>query len=104
SPDSMPPIPVIDLFAGPGGLGEGFASYSDGPDRNPFRLAISIEMEEWAHSTLQFRSFMRALERPLTEDEWVLATESRDGPRVVMARFPALHRKVSAEAVRRTLG
>lgn len=52
-------IPVIDLFAGPGGLGEGFSAFSL-PDRSrPFRIALSIEMEEWAHRTLELRSFFR---------------------------------------------
>ena len=39
------PIKVIDLFAGPGGLGEGFSAYqSKGKQR--FNIAISIEKEE----------------------------------------------------------
>jgi len=38
-------IPVIDVFAGPGGLGEGFTSYADSKGRNPFRVALSIEKD-----------------------------------------------------------
>lgn len=49
---------VIDLFAGPGGLGEGFSSYvSDG--EKPFKLAVSVEMEKTAHRTLTLRAFFR---------------------------------------------
>ncbi len=51
-------IPVIDLFAGPGGLGEGFSAFSSAGAR-PFRIALSIEMETWAHQTLELRSFFR---------------------------------------------
>ena len=52
-------IPVIDLFAGPGGLGEGFASLL-GPSGEPvFRLALSVEMDEVAHRTLELRAFHR---------------------------------------------
>lgn len=41
-------IKIIDLFAGPSGLGEGFSEYKvDG--RHPFKIAISIEKESSAH-------------------------------------------------------
>lgn len=47
---------VVDLFAGPGGLGEGFASYGGG---DKFEIVLSAEMEESAHKTLTMRSFFR---------------------------------------------
>ncbi|MBP8297105.1 MAG: DNA cytosine methyltransferase, partial [Burkholderiales bacterium] len=50
------PIDVIDLFAGPGGLGEGFGSLDNGKS---FRIVVSAEMEESAHKTLTLRSFFR---------------------------------------------
>ena len=56
-PDSKS-IPVIDLFAGPGGLGEGFSAYTL-RTQTPFQVALSIEMEAWAHQTLELRSFFR---------------------------------------------
>lgn len=53
------PIPVIDLFAGPGGLGEGFSSILD-VDRNPrFSLRVSAEKDPTAHRTLSLRSLYR---------------------------------------------
>jgi len=51
-------IPIIDLFAGPGGLGEGFSSIFSGNQRK-FDIRISIEKDENAHKTLEFRSFFR---------------------------------------------
>ena len=59
--------PVVDLFAGPGGLGEGFTSMSCPADarRYAFRPALSIENETHAHSTLKLRHFYR--EFPLGE-------------------------------------
>ncbi len=52
-------IPIIDLFAGPGGLGEGFSAFSV-PDRgDPFEIALSIEKEPNAHRTLTLRAFFR---------------------------------------------
>lgn len=52
------PIPVVDLFAGPGGLGEGFSALEDGA---AFRIIVSAEMDEAAHRTLRLRAFYRLL-------------------------------------------
>jgi DNA (cytosine-5)-methyltransferase 1 len=51
-------IPVLDIFAGPGGLGEGFAAFRVN-DRPAFRVALSIEKDEHAYETLLLRSFYR---------------------------------------------
>jgi DNA (cytosine-5)-methyltransferase 1 len=50
---------IVDLFAGPGGLGEGFASLDVG-GHAPFRIGISVEKEASAHRTLTLRAFLRA--------------------------------------------
>lgn len=55
-------IGVIDIFAGPGGLGEGFSSFMSS-GRYPFELVVSAEMEKSAHQTLQLRAFLRLLMR-----------------------------------------
>ncbi len=52
-------IPIIDLFAGPGGLGEGFTSVVDENNNRFFKIALSIEKDETAHQTLTLRSFLR---------------------------------------------
>lgn len=56
-------IPVIDLFAGPGGLGEGFCSIRRLDGSRRFRIALSIEKDEYAHRTLQVRAFFRQFPR-----------------------------------------
>lgn len=53
------PIPVVDLFAGPGGLGEGFSSCMNGSQQPAFKVRLSIEMDPDAHTTLELRSFFR---------------------------------------------
>lgn len=53
-------INVIDLFAGPGGLGEGFFSYKK-DERFPFSAICSVEMEHHAFNTLTLRAFYRKL-------------------------------------------
>ena len=51
---------IVDLFAGPGGLGEGFASYRDqSSGMQPYSIEISIEKDTAAHATLLLRSFLR---------------------------------------------
>ena len=51
-------IPVIDLFAGPGGLAEGFSSLIQDGQR-VFNICLSIEKDADAHKTLELRSFCR---------------------------------------------
>jgi DNA (cytosine-5)-methyltransferase 1 len=68
-------IPVVDLFAGPGGLGEGFSSFQapsghGGAQQAPFQIALSVEKEAFACRTLRLRSFFRLLAlngRPLRQ-------------------------------------
>ena len=57
----MSKIRVIDLFAGPGGLGEGFCRFSG---RSGFDIRMSVEMEPSAHRTLQLRAFVRQFSEP----------------------------------------
>jgi len=37
-------VPVIDFFAGPGGLAEGFAAFHD-EEGNVFRICLSVEKD-----------------------------------------------------------
>ena len=52
--------PIVDLFAGPGGLGEGFANVQrSGNSGSVFKSVASIESDKYAHSTLLLRHFYR---------------------------------------------
>lgn len=57
-------IPVIDLFAGPGGLGEGFGALRNDSDDAVFDIQASFEKEPVAHRTLSLRAFYRAFGHP----------------------------------------
>jgi DNA (cytosine-5)-methyltransferase 1 len=52
-------VQVVDLFAGPGGLGEGFSSLVGKNGRRLFKIEISIEKDFFAHQTLELRAFTR---------------------------------------------
>ncbi len=55
------PIPIVDVFAGPGGLGEGFSALSDQRGERAFRIALSVEKEPVACQTLRLRAIRRHL-------------------------------------------
>ena len=55
------PIPIIDLFAGPGGLGEGFSSLRNHKQEPVFEIGLSIEKDPVAHRTLMLRAVYRRL-------------------------------------------
>jgi DNA (cytosine-5)-methyltransferase 1 len=54
-------IRVMDLFAGPGGLGEGFSALEPRPGYRPFRIIASVEKDPAACRTLRLRGFYRRL-------------------------------------------
>lgn len=58
-PRRREPYPVVDVFAGPGGLGEGFASLRGEKDEAVFRSAVAVERDEFSHRTLFLRHFLR---------------------------------------------
>lgn len=59
-------VPVVDLFAGPGGLGEGFSALEH--ERFRFDVVLSVEKDPAAHRTLLLRSFFRQLRK---EKDWL---------------------------------
>ena len=86
-------IPVIDLFAGPGGLGEGFSSLRDTSGNPIFQTILSIEKDETAHKTLRLRSFFRKILRANNDTipvEYLQYMETHDSHtlNVLIERFP----------------
>ena len=65
-------IPVVDIFAGPGGLGEGFSSlYANYSSKEKaFQIAVSAEMERNAARTLRLRAFFRLFEKGHAPDSY----------------------------------
>lgn len=54
-------IPVVDIFAGPGGLSEGFSSFNGVGKKSCFDIALSIEKESDEVQTLTVRALYRLL-------------------------------------------
>lgn len=52
-------IRVVDIFAGPGGLSEGFLAVKKHNGDHAFEVVLSIEMEQYAFETLRLRTFFR---------------------------------------------
>jgi DNA (cytosine-5)-methyltransferase 1 len=65
-------IPVIDVFAGPGGLNEGFSSIRDASGAGVFKTVASIEMEKSAVETLRLRAAIRGMRAGGMGDNGVL--------------------------------
>jgi DNA (cytosine-5)-methyltransferase 1 len=86
---------VVDLFAGPGGLAEGFASVRDANGSPVFDIALSVEKEPSAFSTLRMRSFFRQFERaPREYHEYIRAELSRE---LLVRAFPDQWRSACEE-------
>ncbi|WP_306044138.1 DNA cytosine methyltransferase, partial [Allomuricauda sp. MMSF_3543] len=102
-------IPVIDIFAGPGGLGEGFSSVWEN-EKKVFDIKLSIEKEENAHKTLLFRSFFRQFAKNELPDAYydVLKEENlgkrEEKMKDLFDAYPKEYRIASAETWKAELG
>lgn len=95
-------FPAIDIFAGPGGLAEGFSNAG-------FEIRLSIEMDEHAHETLQFRSFCRKLideghEAALLNFYSDLVDQTHAQPKKLSDQYPELWKQAENEAFQAELG
>jgi DNA (cytosine-5)-methyltransferase 1 len=97
------PIPVVDLFAGPGGLGEGFSALWQG-GASAFRIKLSIEKDEHAHRTLQMRAFFRQFPDGRAPQEYYDYLAGRVSRDYLFQQFPAESESAHTEAWRAELG
>ena len=96
-------IPVIDVFAGPGGLGEGFSSHRVG-GRPAFRIALSIEKDQDAHATLELRSFFRQFRHTRVPGAYYAHLRGEQTRGDLYGHFPEAAEKAAQEAWRAELG
>ncbi|WP_298295046.1 DNA cytosine methyltransferase [uncultured Litoreibacter sp.] len=97
------PYKVVDLFAGPGGLAEGFSSVTaDG--KRLFEVALSVEMEPAAHKTLTLRSFTRQFPYRILPDEYYSFVSGELALEGLQDAYPQEWLAAAKEALRLELG
>lgn len=74
------------MFAGPGGLGEGFESHDKGEIN--FKIALSIEKEQRAHKTLQLRSFFRQFPKHKIPPEYYQYIQGEISLHILREKYP----------------
>lgn len=79
---------MIDIFAGPGGLSEGFSRYAEwfSDEKLRFRSVLSIEKDEVAVRTLTLRAFYRQFDGELPPEYW--AVVKGEASMSVLETFP----------------
>lgn len=93
---------TVDLFAGPGGLSEGFSCVRDETGTRVFDIVLSVEKEPSAFSTLRLRSFFRQFaEAPDAYYEYVAGRISKES---LVARYPREWAAALAETAMLELG
>lgn len=97
-------VPVIDIFAGPGGLGEGFSAYPIERAKSVFKIQLSLEKEENAHRTLQLRAFYRQFGKGEVPEAYYRFLRREITLFDLYAEYPAQARAAADEALQVTLG
>jgi DNA (cytosine-5)-methyltransferase 1 len=92
------PIPVIDLFAGPGGLGEGFSSLLNDTKERRFKIKLSIEMDAQAHQTLELRAFFREFPIGKAPDDYYQYLRGEKKREELFSKFPDEAKQATNEA------
>jgi DNA (cytosine-5)-methyltransferase 1 len=99
------PIPVIDIFAGPGGLGEGFSAFEHPVTKEKvFKIALSVEMEHFAHQTLTLRSFFRQFDNGQVPEDYYDFVREKIKLEELYKRHPDQAEKAQREAWKARLG
>lgn len=98
------PYPVIDLFAGPGGLGEGFAASLGDNDQPRFHNLLSIERDQFSHSTLVLRHFLRAFPVGEVPDAYYDYLHGSIGREELYRQYKPQYAAASKSALRVSLG
>lgn len=92
---------IIDLFAGPGGLGEGLSRAGESTTSR-MKIHLSVEMDGHAVQTLRLRAFLRSFEK--YPDEYYAALCSGNSLPDWPSLYPAQWQRAEQEVQQRVLG
>lgn len=95
-------IEIVDLFAGPGGLGEGFSA-AGGESTTPMSIRLSVEKDDFAIQTLRLRAFLRSFEGGFPAEYYEALNHSRVMPDWALS-YPANWKTAIEEAQQLELG
>jgi len=96
--------PLVDLFAGPGGLGEGFAGACGDEGKIRFKSIVSIEREEFSHQTLRLRHFIRHFPDGEIPDDYYAFLSQKIEFEELISKYPEAWAEAKKSALRITLG
>lgn len=96
--------PVVDIFAGPGGLGEGFSSLLRCKAETNFSSAISIEQDNFAHKTLLLRHFLKGFKGNQFPEDYYRYLKGGIVLDELFALYPKQKQHADASAIRVSLG
>lgn len=102
SSNDLTSIPIIDIFAGPGGLGEGFSAFKK--EEGAFRIKLSIEKDYIAHQTLKLRSFFRQFPASNVPEDYYNFVKGRISIERLYENWPEEAMAAEAESWCGTLG
>jgi len=97
------PYPIIDLFAGPGGLGEGFACLMDSRRASVFKSVASIERDNDAHKTLLLRHFFRDFQNSEVPDAYYDYLAGNIEQNELIKKFPRQWQEARTSALKISL-
>lgn len=99
----MQTVAVIDLFAGPGGLGEGFAQFGNADFH--YDVALSVEKDPIAVRTLRLRKFFRSFTRRDVPDAYYDYVRGQLASiEDLVSQYPNKWKSASEEVLELTLG
>ena len=96
-------IPVVDIFAGPGGLAEGFSSLHHNDERF-FSVRLSVEKEIEPFQTLRLRAFYRQFAPGRAPQEYYQFLRNELSLQELHAAWPVQAEEAEQETWQATLG